>query len=237
MSELVTIRTRAGVPFTVAKDAAPKFEALLNDLEASGYPIRGDQSGGYNYRTIAGTNTLSNHAHGNAVDVNWSENARGTAGNIPPGLARDLAAKHGMTWGGDWKNPDPMHFEIAGAHGGHAPEAPQQIASKEQTPMWDTLIASLLGGGDVAKMATKVGVTGGEAAQPTPTFGSLGGGLDRSKAQDALASAAQQQAAMGSTQAAQPYPDAPQQQRPMDLSRLRQVIAQRPVYGIGRSIV
>lgn len=115
MTDLVTITTKGGARFTVAKSGAQKFEGLLNDLEAAGYPIKGDQSGGYNYRTIAGTNKLSNHAHGSAVDVNWSDNPRGGMGNIPAETASALAQKYGMTWGGDWKNPDPMHFEVASA--------------------------------------------------------------------------------------------------------------------------
>ena len=114
MPELFKIRTNGGVPFTVGKDYAPQFTGLLNDLEGRGYAIKPEQSGGYNYRNIAGTNTLSHHATGQAVDVNWDQNARGTAGNIDPAVARELAQKYGMTWGGDWKNPDPMHFEIGG---------------------------------------------------------------------------------------------------------------------------
>lgn len=111
---LRTIRTRGGAPFTVSGQYADRFQGLLDDLEAAGYGIDPGQSGGYANRNIAGTNTLSNHAHGAAVDVNWSRNPRGQGGDIPPELARSLAAKHGMTWGGDWKNPDPMHFEVAG---------------------------------------------------------------------------------------------------------------------------
>jgi len=107
-----------GVPITVNANYAPQFQGLLSDLAASGYDI-GKDSGGYNYRTIAGTNKLSNHAFGNAIDVNWNRNARGTRGDIPAELARSLAKKHGLTWGGDWKNPDPMHFEVAGGSASH----------------------------------------------------------------------------------------------------------------------
>ena len=111
MVNLTTIRP--GI--SVATQHAPRFKGLLDDLDAAGYGIDQKQSGGYNYRNIDGTNKLSNHAYGTAVDVNWNANARGTHGNIPPDLARSLAAKHGLTWGGDWKNPDPMHFEVASA--------------------------------------------------------------------------------------------------------------------------
>lgn len=138
MADLVRIGSPGGSFFTVAKPHAERFQGFINDLENSGYKINGDQSGGYNYRTIAGTNKLSNHAHGAAIDVNWTDNARGTPGNIPADLARSLAQKHGLTWGGDWKNPDPMHFEVAGQPGhtygdGHNHGAPP--ATTGATPM------------------------------------------------------------------------------------------------------
>lgn len=115
MAQLTTIRTDSGIPFTVSADRAEQFRAFLNELEARGYPIQGNQSGGYNYRNIAGTNRLSEHAHGTAIDLNWDRQPRGGKSDIDPELARELAQKHGLTWGGDWKNPDPMHFEVARA--------------------------------------------------------------------------------------------------------------------------
>lgn len=102
---------------TVAAPYADRFKGLLDDLQAAGYGVQWGQSGGYNPRTIRGSTTPSQHAFGRAIDVNWDDNARGTRGNIPADLARQLAVKHGMTWGGDWRNPDPMHFEIADAGG------------------------------------------------------------------------------------------------------------------------
>lgn len=112
---LVVVTSPSGAKFRVAEQHGPKFEALVRDLEDAGYSIDGNTSGGYNYRTIAGSNKLSNHAHGAAIDINWSDNARGSKGTLDPELARSLAKKHGLAWGGDWKNPDPMHFEVPGA--------------------------------------------------------------------------------------------------------------------------
>jgi hypothetical protein len=114
MPELVTIKTRGGVPFTVAREAAPRFQGLLDDLEKNGYPLKSGESGGYANRNIAGTNTRSQHAFGNAVDVNWNDNPRGgSQPSMPPFLADSLARKHGVEWGGLWNNADPMHFEVA----------------------------------------------------------------------------------------------------------------------------
>ena len=110
--ELVVITAPSGARFSVAKAHQASFQGLINDLEAGGYPLNPKTSGGYNPRYIAGTTTPSQHAHATAIDVNWDENARGKRGKIPTELARSVAAKHGMTWGGEWQNPDDMHFEI-----------------------------------------------------------------------------------------------------------------------------
>ena len=108
------IQSPGGVPFTVSREHAEQFAGLLDDLQMAGYPAKQGQSGGFNPRNIAGTDRPSQHAFGRAIDVNWSENPRGAQGAIDPTLARNLATKHGMTWGGDWSNPDPMHFEVSG---------------------------------------------------------------------------------------------------------------------------
>jgi hypothetical protein len=111
---LLSFKTKKGAPFTVAADYAPRFQGFLNDLETAGYEIDPQQSGGYNPRNIAGTNKPSNHAFGRAIDVNWSLNPRGSPGNLPANVG-DIAKRHGLTWGGTWSNPDPMHFEVADA--------------------------------------------------------------------------------------------------------------------------
>jgi hypothetical protein len=129
--------SRINYGLTVGSPYADKFKGLIEDLEANGVKIDPRQSGGYNYRNIAGTNRLSNHAYGRALDINWSENARGTKGKIDPTLARTLASKHGLVWGGDWSNPDPMHFEVAGAlnaAGGQHNHSHTSTANQPGTP-------------------------------------------------------------------------------------------------------
>jgi len=137
--DLTTIRSNGGVPFTVSRRADASFLGLLNDLEASGYNIAGNQSGGFNPRNIAGTNTPSQHSFGRAIDINWDQNARGTAGNIDPNLARALASKYGLKWGGDWKNPDPMHFEVASAGAPSPAPAGHPVASYPQAQQRETM--------------------------------------------------------------------------------------------------
>jgi hypothetical protein len=116
---LTSIVAPGGAKITVAQAVAPRFQALVDDLEREGYKLDPATTGGYNPRNIRGTNTPSHHASGNAIDVNWQRNARGanTPSDIPPDLARRLAAKHGLVWGGDWagETRDPMHFEVVNA--------------------------------------------------------------------------------------------------------------------------
>lgn len=109
---MVVIRSKGGAPFRVAAPYAPRFQGLIDDLEASGYSIDPKQSGGYNKRFIDGTKTPSLHSYGRAIDINWTDNARGKPGQIPESLAKELAAKHGLNWGGVWANRDDMHFEV-----------------------------------------------------------------------------------------------------------------------------
>jgi hypothetical protein len=56
----------------VNKVAAPHFKTFLDELEGTGYKI--NDVGGFNPRNKRGGNTLSEHAFGNAIDVNPDRN-------------------------------------------------------------------------------------------------------------------------------------------------------------------
>lgn len=115
---LVTINTRSGAEFQVHKLVAPAFQGFLNALEASGYHIKPDQSFGYAFRNITHGNELSEHAYGDAIDINAQENpySRSRLVTNLPANVRDLAKQYGLVWGGSWKSPiDPMHFEATEA--------------------------------------------------------------------------------------------------------------------------
>jgi hypothetical protein len=117
-ANLVTITAPGGVKFRVNRYAAPAFQGFLNDLASTGYKINPSESGGFNLRNVTGGTTLSPHAYGLAVDVNWNENpySKTPEGgmlrtDLPPEVGQ-LAAKWGLQWGGNWKSlKDPMHFE------------------------------------------------------------------------------------------------------------------------------
>ncbi len=161
---LATINTPNGQSWRVHKLAAPSFEGLLRDLVAAGY--NPTSSGGFNYRTIRGGTALSQHAFGNAIDINAAANPmlKGQLQtDLPPNTA-EIAAKYGLTWGGTWKNrPDPMHFEWRGPNGqgiktpvpGAAPAQPGQpglsfgpnVPSVPTTPQG---IAGMFGGGGLS---------------------------------------------------------------------------------------
>ena len=74
-------------------------------------------NGSYVPRFIRGSRSkLSNHSYGTAIDINAKWNR---LGEIPaahkPGTVRELVPvflKHGIYWGGYFRHPDGMHFEV-----------------------------------------------------------------------------------------------------------------------------
>ena len=54
---------------------------------------------------------LSAHAWGIAIDINPSTNRYGTRGNMDPRIVA-VFERRGFQWGGRWRTPDPMHFEV-----------------------------------------------------------------------------------------------------------------------------
>jgi hypothetical protein len=93
----------------------------LGALPASMTPYLVPSAGTYNCRTIAGTNRLSEHAYGAAIDIatrfsdywRWSS-GRGRAlvwkNRIPMAIV-EVFERFGFIWGGRWYHFDTMHFE------------------------------------------------------------------------------------------------------------------------------
>jgi peptidoglycan LD-endopeptidase CwlK len=87
-----------------------------------------NNSSGFNFRTIMGTDRISWHGYGRAIDINPAENPYVTSrGIFPPGAAYELGRpgtissdseivrfmeSRGWIWGGRWKDlKDYQHFE------------------------------------------------------------------------------------------------------------------------------
>lgn len=107
---------------------------LVDDYDAIDHAsMINNNSSAFCYRTIAGTNTVSNHGMGLAIDINpfYNPHVLKSSETVNPPEAskyadRTLNAKgmikkndvvykaftsRGWTWGGDWNNPDYQHFE------------------------------------------------------------------------------------------------------------------------------
>tara|TARA_A200000159_G_C7336507_1_gene345292 strand:- start:1710 stop:3566 length:1857 start_codon:yes stop_codon:yes gene_type:complete len=130
---LASIRASNGVGCQVAAIFQSNFQGLIDDLEATGYVIK--TLGGYCNRNQRGGSRPSFHAMGAAIDINaYAPNgyARTRPAGWNPGVTRgadqgcdfplnigEIAARHGLGWGGNWSAPwDPMHFSAASAERG-----------------------------------------------------------------------------------------------------------------------
>lgn len=113
---LTTILAPNGQRVTVAGNYASKFQGLLQDLWNAGYHFK--SVGGYNYRNIAGTNTLSKHATGEAIDIDPGANPVSYGGMktyFDINRIMPIIKKYGLDWGGLWSGKkDPMHFSTGG---------------------------------------------------------------------------------------------------------------------------
>ena len=106
---------------------AAKLALISRELDELGPEYRrflSPSSGTYNCRPIAGTNRVSGHGFGFAIDLNasqaeyWQWDARGkdrsgviVYKNRVPWPIVEIFEKHGFIWGGKWYHYDTMHFE------------------------------------------------------------------------------------------------------------------------------
>lgn len=68
--------------------------------------------GCFNIRTVRGSDRVSTHAYGLAIDINAFENSLG--GHVTFDYAFvSCWTKHGWDWGGTFKRRDGMHFSYA----------------------------------------------------------------------------------------------------------------------------
>lgn len=107
------------IKIRLAEKVAPLLVALAAEWHKLIEPIDAGtlDTWGFAFRPIRGqTETLSNHSSGTAID--FSANAhplgqRNTFNNEQEVIIRQIVAKYGCKWGGDYKNrADEMHVEI-----------------------------------------------------------------------------------------------------------------------------
>lgn len=107
------------VSLRVANIASKLLIYVASEFDANVEPLIPGICGGYNYRTIAGTSTISNHGSGTAIDLNWTHHAQGKRGTFSAGQVREIRriladCKGCIRWGGDYNGSyvDEMHFEV-----------------------------------------------------------------------------------------------------------------------------
>lgn len=94
----------------------------LDELPARFDPFLKPAAGTFNCRAIAGTDRVSAHGHGIAIDIAterahyWRWSKPDAAGrpiyrNEIPSEIVEVFEKHGFIWGGRWYHFDTMHFE------------------------------------------------------------------------------------------------------------------------------
>jgi hypothetical protein len=89
------------------------FANVFDDIVTQGLQTKIIDFGGcFNYRQQRGSNKLSTHAWGIAIDLNPLTNVQGVQGDMDPTVIK-IFNDNGFTWGGTFlgKRKDPMHFE------------------------------------------------------------------------------------------------------------------------------
>jgi hypothetical protein len=120
---LVRVRWVDGKTLLVTKreGVARALSAVARELAALPQEYQkflSPSAGTFKWRKIAGTNRLSVHSFGAAIDINvkysaywrWSKGAYRYQNKIPKAIV-DIFEKYGFIWGGKWYHYDTMHFE------------------------------------------------------------------------------------------------------------------------------
>lgn len=94
----------------------PQLRAALEEVIARGYDVLldpDDYGGCWVPRHIGrnANNSLSTHAWGTSFDVNVHSNLYGDQPQIDLRIV-EVFERHGFNWGGRWRTPDGMHFEL-----------------------------------------------------------------------------------------------------------------------------
>lgn len=163
------LRSASGLRTQVHREAQPSFSGFLKELEAQGYDVK--SLGGYNPRQIRGGSGWSQHAYGNAIDLNPGKNPLGTSITDMPDNVRELAKKYGLIWGADWKGrKDPMHFEWNGTRPWLEEEKKREAANATVPRAGEATTKMTPGGFDVnaaTRPALPAGIGGSSTSNST----------------------------------------------------------------------
>ena len=90
----------------------PLLTALDNVVKRGLFAEIKSWNGCFNIRKKKAGSTPSLHSWGLAIDINAADNGF----NKPPTMSRELVQcfkDAGFDWGGDWRTPDGMHFQLS----------------------------------------------------------------------------------------------------------------------------
>jgi hypothetical protein len=125
-SRLKNVRWMDGesVPASTVNGLADRLQRVANELAKLPERFRkflAPSGGTYYCRNIAGTERMSMHAFGAAIDIStatadywrWNKPAEGRYPyrNQVPFEIVEIFERHGFIWGGKWYHYDTMHFE------------------------------------------------------------------------------------------------------------------------------
>jgi len=91
---------------------APLTHALENLIHRYKVSELKSWDGCFAIRPMRGSVKMSLHSWGVAVDVNAAENPLGAAPKLSPEFVKCFTDA-GFDWGGTWKRPDGMHFQLS----------------------------------------------------------------------------------------------------------------------------
>ena len=96
----------------INKDAIEPLNAALNEIKEKNLTdLIKSYDGCFNIRKKRGGITYSLHSWAIAIDINARENSYGRVPRMPMELV-ECFTNNGWEWGGYWKKPDGMHFQL-----------------------------------------------------------------------------------------------------------------------------
>jgi hypothetical protein len=150
LAELVLPGTMPHPVRVLAGDVATVARWHVREYHRRVEPIKPPGCWGWNVRKIGDGPDWSNHASATAWDLNAPDNPDGappsdvlTAEQIAECHALERESDGVLRWGGDWSDPDPMHWEII--KGSSAVAALAARIEEEDMPTAKEVVDELLG--------------------------------------------------------------------------------------------